>query len=156
MDWEAQFIQLALIALAGALGGVIGLEREFADKPAGLRTHFFVAASAALLTFLGERLVTTFVSENPDQVINADPTRVIHAIVLGIGFLGAGTIVRENRDGVEGLTTAASVFLTAGVGIAVAAGSYVLAVGCTVGAVTVLISFRSVDAWVRRYRDRSG
>ncbi|MFG0334841.1 MAG: MgtC/SapB family protein, partial [Maioricimonas sp. JB049] len=110
---------IMLVALAGLLGGVIGFEREIADKPAGLRTHIFVAAAAALLVLLAEGAVDFFQQTGSDTQIEADPIRIIQAIVIGISFLGAGTIVHRRGEEVEGLTTAASIFLTASIGIAV-------------------------------------
>jgi putative Mg2+ transporter-C (MgtC) family protein len=154
MDWTTELNNLGLIGLAGVLGALIGVEREFAEKPAGLRTHCLVAAAAALLTLLGEQLVVQFTVENPDQVLNADPLRIIHAIVIGISFLGTGTIIRDNDHRIEGLTTAASILLTSGVGIAVAIGSYVLAIGVSLGTVIVLIVFRYINALIERMKSR--
>lgn len=154
MDWQTQLQQLGIVGLAGLLGGIVGLEREFSNKPAGLRTHCFVAAAAALLIVLGEHLLNNFVTENPDTVINSDPLRLIQAIIIGISFLGTGTIVREKNDSVEGLTTAASILLTAAVGIAVATGNYVLAVGASVAAVIVLVAFGWINARIERFRQR--
>ena len=132
-------IDLGLIALAGLLGGVIGAEREFAGKPAGLRTHMLVCAAAALLMILATSVVNTFQEREAHNVIRADPVRVIHAIVIGISFLGAGTIVHEKGLSVEGLTTAASILLTAGIGIAVAVENIYLAIGTTIMALLVLL-----------------
>lgn len=154
MNWQLELTGLATVALAGLLGGVIGIEREFADKPAGLRTHFLVAAASALLIVLGGGAVTTFARENPEGVIAADPVRVIQAVVVGISFLGGGTIVRAGTDSVGGLTTAASIFLTAGVGMAVAVGYIMLAVGTALMALFVLVALRYVDALVERLRTR--
>ena len=131
-------IDLGLIALAGLLGGVIGAEREFAGKPAGLRTHMLVCAAAALM-ILATSVVNTFQEREAHNVIRADPVRVIHAIVIGISFLGAGTIVHEKGLSVEGLTTAASILLTAGIGIAVAVENIYLAIGTTIMALLVLL-----------------
>jgi putative Mg2+ transporter-C (MgtC) family protein len=120
---------LGEIVLAMLLGGAIGFEREAADKPAGLRTHMLVAGSAAMLTGLGSVMVTRL---GVDQsVISADPIRIIEAVITGITFLGAGTIIR-NRDSenkIEGLTTAASLLLAAALGVAIALQQFVLAVG---------------------------
>jgi putative Mg2+ transporter-C (MgtC) family protein len=137
IDWYDDLLQLGTLLVAAALGGVVGLEREFSGKPAGLRTHIFVSSGAALLMMLGDATVKNFTSENQTQV-SADPVRVIQAIVVGISFLGAGTIIHERGQRVEGLTTAASIFLTSGIGIAVAVDQTVLAVGTTLFAVLVL------------------
>ncbi|QDV23143.1 MgtC/SapB family protein [Aureliella helgolandensis] len=128
---------LGTVVLAGALGAIVGAERELSGKPAGLRTHLFVSAGAALLILLSDSAVQKFVEQN-QQHVSADPIRVIQAIVVGISFLGAGTIIHERGQRVEGLTTAASIFITAGIGIAVATDHVVLATGTALGAVLVL------------------
>ncbi|MBK8901643.1 MAG: MgtC/SapB family protein [Anaerolineaceae bacterium] len=128
---------LGEIVLAMVLGGIIGFEREAADKPAGLRTHMLVAGSAAMLTGLGGVMVTQLGIDQ--SVINADPIRIIEAVITGITFLGAGTIIRHrgSENKIEGLTTAASLLLAAALGVAVALEQFVLAVGAT--AIVLLI-----------------
>lgn len=145
MEWTEDLYILGWVSLAGVLGAALGVQREIHDKPAGLRTHVFVCAGAALLMFLGDAVVQSFV-ENGHQSVAADPIRVIQAIVIGISFLGAGTIIHQDGHRVEGLTTAASIFLTAGVGIAVAVQHVVLAVGTTLFGVFVLV----LIGWVER------
>jgi putative Mg2+ transporter-C (MgtC) family protein len=127
------------VALAGVLGGVIGLEREWAKKPAGLRTHILVAAASALMMVLGETIVRSFQQEQQDHVVSADPIRIIHAVAIGVSFLGAGTILHQGGNRVEGLTTAGSILFTSGIGLAVAMHQFVLAVGLTVLALVVLL-----------------
>ena len=83
------------VALAMLLGAVIGYEREAANKPAGLRTHMLVSGAAALLVGLGFALIEEAAGRE-DQTIAADPTRIVQAIIIGIGFLGAGTIFKGN------------------------------------------------------------
>jgi putative Mg2+ transporter-C (MgtC) family protein len=144
MAWIDQLEGLELVLLAGGLGAMVGMEREFSDKPAGLRTHTLVCASAALFMILGEAIIKEFKVEG-SEFISTDPTRILQAIVVGIGFLGAGTII-QGRQRVDGLTTAASVFLTAGIGVAVAVGQLVLAVGTTIFAVAVL----ALMGWLER------
>jgi putative Mg2+ transporter-C (MgtC) family protein len=138
-----------LVVLAGGLGGLIGLEREIARKPAGLRTHVLVCAGSALLMLLGEAIVETFENTESSRVITADPIRVIQAIVIGISFLGAGTIIQQGAQ-VEGLTTASSIFLTAGVGLAVAIDRILLAVATACFAVAVLFVLGLVEQWFAR------
>jgi len=137
---------LGEIVLAMLLGGAIGFEREAADKPAGLRTHMLVAGSAAMLTGLGSVMVTRL---GVDQsVISADPIRIIEAVITGITFLGAGTIIR-NRDSenkIEGLTTAASLLLAAALGVAVALQQFVLAVGAAVIVLAILHGGRAITS----------
>ncbi|MCB0109180.1 MAG: MgtC/SapB family protein [Caldilineaceae bacterium] len=128
---------LGSVIIAMILGGIIGFEREHADKPAGLRTHMLVAGAATLLVSLGSALVAT-VEINP-SLIRSDPIRIVEAIITGISFLGAGTIMRRRGDGnVEGLTTAASLLFVAGIGIAVGTDQYVTAVGMTILGLIVL------------------
>ena len=127
---------LGLVALAGGLGALIGAEREYNDKPAGLRTHIFVCAASALLMLLGDAVLDNY--KNRGHSLDGDPIRVIQAIVIGISFLGTGTIIHQSER-VEGLTTAASIFLTAGIGIAVAVERIVLAVGTAIFGVIVLV-----------------
>ena len=126
------------IAYAGLLGALIGLEREIAGKPAGLRTHVFVAAGSALLVLLGGETVDAFAHSRSKDVIQSDPVRIIQAIVVGISFLGAGTIVHHHDRNVEGLTTAASIYLTAAIGIAVGVWEFFLAGITTAFALLVL------------------
>ena len=139
---------LATIAIAAGLGAIIGIEREMADKPAGLRTHMFVAAAAALLMLLSNSVLDHFqrLEGAASASLTSDPVRVIQAIVVGISFLGAGTIIHRDDSSVEGLTTASSILLTAGIGIATAIGKVVLAGGVAVFALVVLL----VAGWVER------
>ena len=117
-------IQIVLVVI---LAGIIGYERERIHRPAGLRTHIIVGIGALIFSLLSVKLF-------PD-----DPARVISNIVTGIGFLGAGTIFRE-KDVVKGLTTAASLWATAAVGVALALGEYTLAI------VSSLVIFLVLDA----------
>jgi len=137
-----QLALLGQIVLAMVLGGIIGFEREHADKPAGLRTHMFVAGAATLLVGLSDTVVTS--SELPTSMMRSDPIRIIEAIITGISFLGAGTILRRKEQGdVEGLTTAASLLVVAGIGIAVGLAQFVLAIGMTILSVVVLYFVKS-------------
>jgi putative Mg2+ transporter-C (MgtC) family protein len=112
--WAQQLFLIAEVALAMLLGGIIGIEREIADKPAGFRTHVLVAGAAALLVGLSSALIIDYAADPNAQLIRFDPVRVIEAIVTGGSFLGAGTIFRRSETNhVEGLTTAASILLVA-------------------------------------------
>jgi putative Mg2+ transporter-C (MgtC) family protein len=143
-NWTEQLEVIVKVLIAGILGGLIGLERELAYRPAGLRTHAILAAAAALLVGSTDILIGHFVGETAPAVLRADPIRVIEAIVTGVGFLGAGTIFR-NRDAtsIEGLTTAASLLLVAAIGITVALQQVLLAVLVTVFTLVLL----RVVAW---------
>jgi putative Mg2+ transporter-C (MgtC) family protein len=123
---------------------VLGWERESARKPAGLRTHMLVGIASALFTVLGE-LAMTAPTDSP-YGWRADPVRVIQAVAIGIGFLGTGVIfVAKEGDRVLGLTTAASIWATAGVGIAAGSGRYVLALGSTALLMLVLRGMSRFD-----------
>jgi putative Mg2+ transporter-C (MgtC) family protein len=122
-------LQLLLrLVVAGALAAIIGWEREHAGKPAGLRTHILVGIAAALYTAIAQ-LAVADVPRTPGT-FQADPIRAIQAVAIGIGFLGSGVIfVSRKDDRVQGLTTAASIWATAAIGIAAGLEHYVLAVG---------------------------
>ena len=132
----AELLLLARLLAAGALGSVLGWEREQARKPAGLRTHMLVAIAAALYTVLTELVVWEGEAGGSQR---GDPVRAIQAIAMGIGFLGGGVIfVARRREEVHGLTTAGSIWATAAVGIAAGLAHYVLAAGATLILVIVL------------------
>jgi putative Mg2+ transporter-C (MgtC) family protein len=134
-DLVTQLLVIRDVAVAMLLGGVVGLERERAQKPAGLRTHTLVAGAAALFVGLGSGLVDAM----PDASLQSDPVRIIEAVVTGISFLGAGTIFRHRgRNSVEGLTTASSLLFVGGLGIAAATHRWAIAVGAVVLALVVL------------------
>lgn len=158
LDWnrmyEPELYNLALVGLAALFGAIVGLEREVADKPAGLRTHMFVCAAAAMLMLLSNVVLDEFQADKAPESLRSDPIRIIQAIVVGISFLGAGTIIHQGKDRVEGLTTAASILLTAGVGIAVAVGQFVFAGGTAIMAVVVLLIFGWAERRLTASRDR--
>jgi putative Mg2+ transporter-C (MgtC) family protein len=126
---------LLRVVLAGALGGAVGAERELREREAGLRTHMLVAVGAALFTIVSAYAWSDF-SFSQRGGITFDPTRIAAQIVTGIGFLGAGAIIRQGLS-VRGLTTAASLWVVAAIGMASGAGYYSAAVITTV---VVLIS----------------
>jgi putative Mg2+ transporter-C (MgtC) family protein len=136
MMLQLQILGLTIVAMI--LGGAIGFERETADKPAGLRTHMLVAGSAALLTGLGRVLVPQFGVD--EAFIRVDPIRIIEAVITGVAFLGAGTIIRhrEKENEVEGLTTAASLLLVSALGIGVALSQWILTIGITLIVLVIL------------------
>jgi putative Mg2+ transporter-C (MgtC) family protein len=134
-----QFHILSQLALAMLLAAVIGLDREMADKPAGLRTHMLVAGVAALLVSLGDVIVQQFDAEARHHLIRSDPLRLMEAVITGVSFLGAGTIIhRQTSPQVQGLTTAASLLYAAAVGMTVALSQWVLAVGVSALLLVVL------------------
>jgi len=113
---------LLRLALAAALGGAVGVERELREREAGLRTHLLVALGSALFTIVSAYGFHAFLSSGA-SVVRADPTRIAAQIVTGIGFLGAGAIIRQGLS-VRGLTTAATLWVVAAIGLAVGAGYY--------------------------------
>jgi len=121
---------LVRLLVAAALAGVLGFERERARKSAGLRTHMLVSIAAALYTTIGQLSVAE-ISPHTD-VLRADPIRAVQAVAIGIGFLGSGVIfVSRQEERVQGLTTAASIWAAAAIGLAAGLGHYVLAAGAT-------------------------
>jgi putative Mg2+ transporter-C (MgtC) family protein len=149
-----EFQILAYVAVAMLLGALIGLEREFKDKPAGLRTHMLVAGAAALLLSLGDVVTSHFQLELGGQVVQADPIRIMEAVITGVSFLGAGTIIRSRAGGqVEGLTTAASILVAAAVGVCVALSQIVLAVGVTVLVLITLRGLGFAENWLAQRQE---
>lgn len=146
-SWIVQLQTIGLIGLSMLLGGLIGLERERADKPAGLRTHMLVSGSATTLVVLADLIVAG--SSLPPEIIRTDPVRIIEAVVAGVTFLGAGTIIRRQAD-VEGLTTAASLLFVAALGIAVALHLFVLAIGAVLLTLLVLVVVSYIGRWMKR------
>jgi len=123
------------LALAGILGGLIGLERESLSRPAGLRTYTLVCVGSTLAMIVSIDIYLQYY-----HTVNADPGRIAAQVVSGIGFLGAGTIMREGTT-VQGLTTAAGLWVVACIGLAVGAGLYLPAVATTLLILFVLIYF---------------
>lgn len=137
-------LDLALrLALALVLGAVIGFERESHGQPAGFRTHSMVATGSALFTI---------VSAYGFEGALADPTRIAAQIVTGIGFIGAGTIL-QYRGQVRGLTTAASLWSVAALGMAAGAGMWIISLVATALIVVILIVFDRVEDFARRRFD---
>lgn len=129
IDWMA-FLP---IILAMALGGIIGLEREIHHKAAGLRTMILITTGAALFTVIANRLS----DENASM-------RIVQGVITGVGFIGAGAIIRD-RFSVHGITTAATIWLMTGVGIACGMSLYEIAVGVTVLALITLWGLSPLD-----------
>lgn len=127
------------LAVAMFLGGLIGLDREAREKPAGLRTHILVAGAAALLVSVGENTVAEQASSSGTSIIRTDPIRIIEAVIVGLSFLGAGTIIRDqSQTQVKGLTTAASLLFTGVVGMNIALEEWVVSIGATLLALITL------------------
>jgi putative Mg2+ transporter-C (MgtC) family protein len=138
------------LALAGILGGLIGLERESLSRPAGLRTYTLVCVGSALAMIVSIDIYLQYY-----QTVNADPGRIAAQVISGIGFLGAGTIMREGAS-VQGLTTAAGLWVVACIGLAVGAGLYVPAIATTILIRFVLIYFIKFEARFTGRREYKG
>jgi putative Mg2+ transporter-C (MgtC) family protein len=139
------------ILLAALMGGLVGLERETVNRPAGFRTHILVCVGSSLMMIISNSMYFMFTSGD------ADPGRIAAQVVSGIGFLGAGTILREGAT-IKGLTTAASLWAIAGIGLAVGAGLYPAAVITTLVVFLTLALLNRVEVWVaakKRYRQIS-
>ena len=135
------------VLIAAALGGVIGIEREFSEQPAGFRTHMLVSLGAALFTLVGAYGVTPFLGA--DASVRFDPTRIAAQVVTGIGFLGAGAILQQGVN-VRGLTTAAALWVTAAVGTAVGLGYLAGALATTITTVVALYALKRLSRRVFR------
>jgi putative Mg2+ transporter-C (MgtC) family protein len=139
----AHELELALrLLVAVVLGGCVGVEREYRGHPAGIRTMAMVSFGSCLFTLLGVYF----------NVTNQDPTRIAAQVVTGIGFLGAGTIIRQGH-GVRGLTTAATIWVVAAIGMAVGFGIYLLP---TIGTAIVLFALVVIKRFEDRFFNRPG
>ena len=136
MIWEL----VGRLLLAGVLGAAIGLDREYRAKEAGFRTHFLVSLGSALFMVVSQYGFSEALGR---ENVSLDVSRVAAQVVSGIGFLGAGTIIFQKQF-VRGLTTAAGLWATAGIGLAVGGGMYALAVLTLVGLELLTLLFRSV------------
>jgi putative Mg2+ transporter-C (MgtC) family protein len=134
---------VAPLVAATIAGAMVGLEREYRGRPAGLRTHVLVSLASALLMLAATHQVH-WMSDTPYDVIRIDPVRMAHGILTGIGFLCGGVIFRHGLT-VHGLTTAASLWVTSALGTLYGVGFYGLAIGGTIVTVLVLSGFRLLD-----------
>ena len=148
-------IPVIKVVFAMLLGGLMGLERELAQKPAGLRTHMLVAGASSLLVVLGDIMINNYSGSPVVEAVQADPIRIMEAIITGISFLGAGTIIfRNTKETVEGLTTAASILFAAAIGITVALQRYALAAILTIIAIVILFGLGYIERFIKRLRQR--
>jgi putative Mg2+ transporter-C (MgtC) family protein len=136
------------LVLAMVVGTLLGLERERAEKPAGIRTYMLVVEGAALFMICSIMLSQQFTSGG----ILSDPSRIASTVVQGIGFIAAGVILTTNRE-VIGLTTAAGIWVATALGLLIGAGFYVIAIFATVVTLTALILLRELES--RMFRNKS-
>ena len=140
MDWTSEIVP---VLLAVGCGTVIGLERQLKHKAAGLRTNILTCLGAAVFTIISREMA----SGSQDSI-----TRIAAQIVTGVGFLGAGAVIQD-RGGIHGLTTAATIWLMASIGMACGARFYGLAILSTILALVVLVGLWQVDKYIGVGRD---
>ncbi len=136
------------LGLAVVLGGLIGLEREQRSRPAGLRTLIIVCLGATIIMIVSSKLPTQYFTGPGEAVIRVDPGRIAAGIVTGIGFLGAGVVLKLG-DIVRGVTTAACIWFVAGLGIAIGQGHYALSILSTIIILSVLWLLHYVEIFFR-------
>ncbi|MCD5381191.1 MAG: MgtC/SapB family protein [Candidatus Pacebacteria bacterium] len=136
------FEYLTSILLAAVVGGLVGIEREYRDKSAGFRTMILIAVGSSLFTILSVAM----------GLADGETTRIAAALVTGVGFLGAGAIIKDG-SGVKGLTTAASIWLVASLGMGAGAGYYQLVLLVTAVVLLVLWMLPPVERWIDRLHE---
>ncbi|WP_421978124.1 MgtC/SapB family protein [Roseivirga seohaensis] len=145
MEIDQQELEILFsVVIATVLCGIVGYERESRDKPAGLRTNMIVGGFSCLIVSLSLPLVDFIHNYELHEAVKADPIRILQALVVGISFIGAGTIIKQNNDKVKGLTTAATLLYCLGIGIATALHKYIIAVGITFIILIINYSFTRV------------
>lgn len=137
------------LLIAAVLGGFIGWEREKRGRPAGLRTHLLLCVGVTLMMLVSEHIFVHYQVYKSDSVLRIDPARIAAQVVTGVGFLGAGTIMRF-RASVRGLTTAASLWIVSGIGLAVGSGFILPAIFTTIIAMTTLIFLPKVEGEIEK------
>lgn len=137
--------------LAVILGAVIGFDREYLDRPAGLRTHVLVCLAAATFSVLTLELFA-FLERTSEATVSADPIRIIEAVTAGVAFLAAGSIIMSGGK-VHGLTTGAGLWLAGAVGTACGVGAYTIAILATVLGVITLVAFRAIERLMPKKRN---
>ena len=143
----------ARLGIATLLGAVLGLERELRGQPAGLRTHILVSLGSALFTLASLYVALPLSGDTLDVGVRADVTRIASQVVVGIGFLGGGSILRHGTS-VKGLTTAANLWLTASIGLAAGLGFHAGAVLAMAFGLFALSGLRPLVRWIRAWRKR--
>ncbi len=147
MGFHEQVNILWHVILASVLSGIIGYERERGDKPAGIRTNMIVGGAVTLLVLLGQVITLHFYSLPLAGAVRVDPTRIIQAIVVGVSFIGAGTVLQiATESKIKYLTTAATILFSTGIGISVALDLIILAVFLTI----FILFINYFIAWVGR------
>ena len=145
---------LGKLFVSAILGGIIGWERHRRGRPAGLRTHLLVCIGVTLMMLVSEHIFVQYQSHGHNSILRVDPARIAAQVVTGIGFLGAGTIMRSKAS-IRGLTTAASLWVVAGIGLAVGSGFILPAIFTTVIAIAILTLNSLVEKKMKRNRYRT-
>lgn len=142
-----EIIPEAALKMATALlcGALLGVEREMGDKPAGLRTLILITIGATLFVIIGDLITLT--TRGPDAITSVDPSRTAGQVVSGIGFLGGGAIIQA-RGAIHGLTTAATIWVAAGIGLCIGIGFPLLGIGLTLVVLAILIALYPVRVWL--------
>lgn len=143
-QWQTIF----QLALAIVLGGLIGLEREYRQRAAGIKTYTLVCLASALFTIVSRQAFDAYWIRT-----SFDPSRIISSILIGIGFIGAGVIFKK-PERIEGITTAAGLWITTAIGIACGCGWYVISILTTIIVIILLFVLRKVDIWFDRFDKR--
>lgn len=150
-DW--QYVALGRMLLCFVIGGAVGLEREYHGRAAGFRTHILVCLGCCVVMLGSTHFVRMYGHLNEDSVVRLDPARLAYGVVTGIGFLGAGVIMKTGLS-VHGLTTAASLWIVAALGLTTGLGMYVVAGGGAILALLTLTAMRQVGNWVQSHHYR--
>lgn len=150
---ETTLMILARVAVAVVCGALLGWERESRGKPAGFRTQMMVCVGAALFTVITLRLLTPDAESAPE--LRVDPSRVIAGVIGGIGFLGAGSIIQSRGD-VQGMTTAATIWVVGAIGVAAGLGDFSVAGVGTLTGLVVLYVFDYLSTWLMAVTNTKG
>lgn len=142
------------VCIAFLLGGILGIEREWKSKPAGLRTNMIIAGAAALFVSLGRVVIADFSLIIESESYGVDPIRMLHAVIVGVSFIGAGTILKSSKKTmVRYLTTAATILISAAIGISIALKQYILGVGVTLILVIINYLFTRLNKYISKLSD---
>jgi putative Mg2+ transporter-C (MgtC) family protein len=135
------------------LGGIVGWEREAQSKSAGLRTYMLITAAATAFVLLAIELTDLFIAAFSAETVTADPTRIVHAIVIGVSFIGAGAIMKNrNSNTVENLTTSAGILVMTAVGIAIALDAWFFAIMVSLSLLFINCTVLRVEHYCARKR----
>lgn len=137
------------MVLASFLGGIIGIEREIHGREAGVRTYLLVALGSALIVIISEYLVVKYHGKFPGEFLRGDPSRIAAQAITGIGFLGAGVIIRY-KNSIRGLTTAACMWVVCAIGLAIGSGYYLYGAVVTGIALFALLGLKSLGRKMKR------